>query len=245
MTTKFTELDISSITFGPLQDSVYIPSQKISWITNSTNNARLLIQSPEIITETYGIPQEGAFYTTDKSRAFYKLPFCHERQKYGNEIDYEQIEQFYKVLKSIDDYCGSDEFKAKIFGEKNIGKHEYQPLVRVIEEEDAETNAYRPPYIKIKIDLDFNSGKPTCRVFDKSNGEKKEIAVESLKDLTEHMRFLTKHRFVIHVQRLYSMKTQAGGEKRKYGIGLKLAAVECTNKIKKVENSRFLDLFAD
>ena len=102
MTTKFTELSIKDINFGPLQDSVFIPSQKVSWITNKTNNGRFLLQSPEIITETYGIPQEGPFYNTDKSRAFYKLPLCHERKKMGGETNYEQIEVFF--LQYIEEY---------------------------------------------------------------------------------------------------------------------------------------------
>ena len=133
---------------------------------------------------------------------------------------------------------------------KNAAKYEYQPIVRVKrveeeEEEEAETQTHRPPYIKVKIDLDFTTGRPTCRVFDKSEGEKKQVALESFKDLTVHMRFLTKHRFVIHISRLYCMKIQAGGEERTYGIGLKLAAVECTNKIKKMGNPQGQDLFED
>ncbi len=48
---------------------------------------------------------------------------------------------------------------------------------------------------------------------------------------------MTKHRLVIHMNRLYSMKNQAGGEKRRYGIALKLAAMECTNKTRKLERT--------
>jgi hypothetical protein len=44
------------------------------------------------------------------------------------------------------------------------------------------------------------------------------------------MRFLTKHRMVIHFSKLYAMKTASGAEKRKYGIILKAFGVECMNK---------------
>ena len=79
-TTRFQLLNIEDIAVGPLQESLYIPSQRISWISSNTTNSRLLVQSPEFITETYGIPREGTFYTTDKSRSFFKMPLCHERK---------------------------------------------------------------------------------------------------------------------------------------------------------------------
>ena len=77
MTTRFELLDIENIVVGPLQESSFIPSQRIAWLSSNTTNSRLLVQSPEFITETYGIPREGPFYTTAKSRAFFKMPCCH------------------------------------------------------------------------------------------------------------------------------------------------------------------------
>ena len=78
-------------------------------------------------------------------------------------------------------------------------------------------------------------------------GDRGTVQLNSLKDLPEHIRFMTKHRMVIHINRLYSMKNQAGGEKRRYGIALKLAAMECTNKTKKLErtDSYFYDAMFD
>ncbi len=61
--------------------------------------------------------------------------------------------------------------------------------------------------------------------------------MSSFKDLTEHIRFMAKHRMVIHMNRLYSMKNQAGGDKRRYGLALKLAAMECTCKTRKLERT--------
>ena len=113
--------------------------------------------------------------------------------------------------------------------------------------EDPENRSYRPPYIKVKIDLDYVSGRPTCRVIDKSNGDRKDVNVNDFKELTDHIKFMSKHRMVIHINRIYSMKNQNGGDKRKYGIALKLAAMECTNKNRKLErtDSQFYDAFLD
>ena len=103
------------------------------------------------------------------------------------------------------------------------------------------------PTLKVKIDMGFESGRPTCKVIDKPSGERDTVKLNSFKDLTEHIRLMTKHRMVIHMTRLYSMKNQAGGEKRRHGIALKLAAMECTNKTRKIErtDSRFYDAIFD
>ena len=248
MTTRFSELKVDKIVSQPLQESTYIPGQRVSWLSYKDQN-RLLVQSPDMITETYGIPREGPFHPSDKERAFYKLPFCHERHLHSDEIDYDQIEAFHDKLKEIDALCNSDEFRVKIFGEKNAAKYEYQPIVRSRrvenEEGDDEEEAvadritvagktdqpYFPPYAKVKLDLAHNTGQPTFRLFDKTDGNRVEVKLDTFSDALKHMRFMTKHRFVIHLNRLYAMKNQpSSNEKRKYGIVLKLAAVECTNK---------------
>ncbi len=143
--------------------------------------------------------------------------------------------------------------KTKCLERKNASKYEYQPIVRGLDQPDEEEQVdpdncpYRPSYIKVKIDLDYVSGRPTCRVIDKSNGDREDIKVENFKELTDHIKFMSKHRMVIHINRIYSMKNQNGGDKRKYGIALKLAAMECTNKTRKLErtDSQFYDAFLD
>ena len=141
MATKYSEIDIQDIVFSPLQDNVYIPSQRISWI-NKADNSKLLVKTPKFITETYGIPRDGVFYTTDKSRSFYKLPLCYERKQYEQDVDYSEIKEFYTTMKELDEYFSSDEYKKQIFGDKNINKYEYQPIVREQEaiEEDLNDN---------------------------------------------------------------------------------------------------------
>ena len=122
MTTRFQLLNIEDIAVGPLQESSFTPSQRSAWTSSNTTSSRLITQSPEFITETYGIPREGPFYTTGKSRAFYKMPFCHERHKHSDEIDYEQVEEFYTKLKELGQHFGSEEFKTKLLGEKSASK---------------------------------------------------------------------------------------------------------------------------
>ena len=119
MAIKYTEINLDDIMFSQLQDNTYIPSQRISWISKS-DKSKLIIQTPKVITETYGIPREGGYYTTNKSRAFYKLPLCHERKQNIDEVDYNDVEEFYKKMKELDMYFASTEFKKKIFGDNKI-----------------------------------------------------------------------------------------------------------------------------
>ena len=259
MATKATDVDVSLFQVGRLEDSSTVSSQKIAWINYDTNKRKLHIQTPVFVTETYGIPRQGPYYQTDKSRAFFKLPFCHQRALHTDEMDYTAMEKFYNKLLEIDSYFGSEDFKVKLFGDKMASKYEYQPIVRHPERDNDEeeevtdkssTKAvkdyYRPPYTKVKLMLSNSETElPLFRLIDKKNdGTKEEILPSSFCDATVHMRYMTKHRMIIEVQKLYAMKTTSGGEKRKYGITVKLVAAECTNR-GEITNNRCVDLFDD
>ena len=132
---KAHQLEVQHIQFGKLEDNSLIQAQKISQISYKEPKARLLVRTPEFITEAYGIPREGPFYTTAKSRAFYKLPFCHERHLHEGDVDYQQREVFYNKLREIDNHCETDAFKVQLFGEKLAKKYEYQRLIRTPEDD--------------------------------------------------------------------------------------------------------------
>ena len=259
MATKATDVDVSLFQVGRLEDSSTVSSQKIAWINYDTNKRKLHIQTPVFVTETYGIPRQGPYYQTDRSRAFFKLPFCHQRALHTDEMDYTAMEKFYNKLLEIDSYFGSEDFKVKLFGDKMASKYEYQPIVRHPERDNDEeeevtdkssTKAvkdyYRPPYTKVKLMLSNSETElPLFRLIEKKNdGTKEEITLNSFSDATAHVWYMTKHRVIIEVQKLYAMKTNSGGEKRKYGITVKLVAAECTNR-SKVTNNRCIDLFDD
>lgn len=236
---KATEINIDRLSVGPLQDSSTVSSQKIAWIEyDGDKKKHLQIQTPAFITETYGVPRQGPYYPTDKTRAFYKLPFCHERAEFKDQLDYELLEQFYNKMLELDKFFGSEERKLQLFGEKMAGKYEYQPLVRQPEvndeeEEDEERSKtyYRPPYMKVKLPLSYDDDVPTFRLVNKKpNGEREELALTDFGDVVKHMKFLTKHRMILEIHKLYAMKTSSGKDKRKYGLTVKLLLAECTNK---------------
>ena len=104
-----------------------------------------------------------------------------------------------------------------------------QPIVRtIVELEDTEKH-FRPPYAKIKLDLAYNDDSPAFKVFEKKDGVRTEVALNSFKEPLHFIRYTTKHRLVINFSKLYAMKTSSGNEK-KYEIVLKAIAIECSNK---------------
>ena len=86
---------------GRVEDSGARSSRKIAWINYDTNRRKSHTQTPVFATETCGIPRQGQYYPTDKSRAFFNLPSCHARALYSDEMDYCAIEKFYQKLVEI------------------------------------------------------------------------------------------------------------------------------------------------
>ena len=160
-------------------ESSMTTAERLLRISPLDNTTRLNVITPEFITETYGIPREGPYYKTDRSRAFFKMPFCHEFKKYEDEIDYAEIEAAHNKLKEIDDYLGSGEFRLQLFGDKNADKYEYQPIVRTIVELEDTENYFRPPYAKFKLDLAYNDDALAFKVCEKKDGVRTEVVLNA------------------------------------------------------------------
>ena len=71
MPMNISQLELSNIRCGKLDDNSRTPSQNIAFTTYADATPRLNVITPEFITETYGIPREGPYYKTDRSRAFF------------------------------------------------------------------------------------------------------------------------------------------------------------------------------
>ena len=177
---KVLDMDLSQMMFSNLEDSPFVKSQKTAHIYYGKEGNLLTIQTPEILTESYGIPGESQYYNTIQSRSFYKLPFCFDRKQYENEVDYSLIKLFHDKLLEIDNYCNTDEFRTKLFA-NNANKYEYQPIVRFPSEDDVNNQYYRPPYIKVKLVLDQISSKPYFSVFNNLDGKRESIEVKNLR----------------------------------------------------------------
>ena len=63
MVLKAHELEVQHIQFGKLEDNSLVQSQKLAFISYKEPKARLVVQTPEFLTEAYGISREGPFYS--------------------------------------------------------------------------------------------------------------------------------------------------------------------------------------
>ncbi len=127
-------------------------------------------------------------------------------------------------------------------GGKSGNKYECQPIVSRPEKDDEEEEVndeggkkswYRLPYSKAKLVPPNNNENelPPFRLFDrKDDGSKEDIQLDKFGDAVKHMRHMAKHRVILETRMIYAMKTNSGGDKRKYGVTVKLVAAECTNK---------------
>jgi hypothetical protein len=260
---KFSNIKVENIVFNKLEDNPRVKSQKIGYIYYKSSEGdvdrQLTVQTPEIDSEVYGIPREGPYYPDAKSRSFYKFGFCHDR-KMNPDINYEDIEIFFNTLVSIDEYCNTDDFRKKMFGDKQFNKYSYQPLVRFPEEEDEDNGndkkydkpLYRPPFTKIKLDLEYNSDpdivstKPTFSIFEKIDKSRNKVELNNFDDVLQYIKYRSKLRFIIRFSKMYAMKTSSGSEKKKYGITLKAIQIEVQrSKSSKQESMTLEDAFID
>ena len=122
MPVKINSVDVSKIVVGQVEDNLLIKSQKQALLTY--NDDSFIIQTPQFMVESYGIPQQSNNYTTAKPRSFFKMPFCHDRRKYEDVIDYNAINEMFEKFKELDIYFSSPEMKYKLFGNKS-DKYEY------------------------------------------------------------------------------------------------------------------------
>jgi len=241
-------LDAKNLVIGPLADNDFVKSQRWATLFYEEPNKKLLLQTPHFLAETYGIPRAGPYFPDAKSRAFFKLPFCHERMLFSDEVDYDAIAEWHEKFLELDQYLSGQEFRVKLFGEKNADKYEYQPLVRAgcdPDDEEVAIKHYRPPFAKVKLDLKHDTEVPKFKLFDVADGKRREVQLTQFDDALKYMRHMTKHRFIIEFSRIYAMKTSAGSEKRKYGVVLKAYAVECANKKNAAAEVLDVDLFDD
>jgi hypothetical protein len=240
---KFNQLNVNNIVFTKLEDNPRVKSQKIGYVrykaSDDAEDMPLKLQLPEIDAEAYGIPREGPYYPDPKSRAFYKFPFCHDRKQY--DVDYNSIEEFYNKLVEIDKLCGSEGFRKQIFGDR-YNKYDYQPLVRIPEsdeDEDEESKLdkngnpyYRPPYTKIKLDLEYSAdpetatNKPTFALFENREGKRSKVEINTFDEMLNYIKYRSKLRFIISFSKIYAMKTSSGSAMKKYGITLKATHIE-------------------
>jgi hypothetical protein len=248
-TILYKDFDINKLIIKNLEDTKYNVAQKIAMLKykHSNYDTICLLQTPNIELFTYGIPRPASWYLTDKSRSFIKVP---------EDVNNPNCVHFFKKLEEIDNMLQSETFKEKIFGSKKVAElYKYQPIVREPEELN---NPLRPRYIKVNIDIDYNTQQIKSKCYipenkeddDHKNTKNSKLAlelvndIENIDDFAKYVKYQSTICMVICINKLYASKNKVNGEIRKYGITFKLHQVLCeapTKNYNDINNNAFID----
>ena len=231
-----------------------IPSQELAYARYDEN--QLYIQSPEMVLDNYGIPDgDGPFYQTVKQQAHLKLPLD-INPNVENETEEERnsrkkkLTTFKQKLIELDELMESDEMKEKLFG-KSKKKYTYTKIVRTPvvqvdsddsdeENDEKEEKVVRPDFMKCKIPLSYPDEEVIVDVYRKnkedteefeSDGKYSKMEIKSLAELKSHIVYMRKHKFVLHLSKIWASKQPLAGQHLKnYGVTFKLVRCEIQSK---------------
>jgi hypothetical protein len=256
---KYTDLKAKDVLFEDLKDVSSTLPIKIANICTKNSRNKLKIQSPYLFIESDGIPRESQFTPNPKDRYKFKWAFCQDRNAHPDKANYPEQEKFQKFFEDIDKICDTDDFRKQMFGEKNHNKYTYQKLVKraEIDEENIKVNKhgkpyYHPYYIVIKLPEEYKKNedeenqqyKPNFTVFEKVNNKRTEVELKTFEDVVNTITWNSTVRFIITFSKFYAMKTNAGKDKKSYGITLVLSCAEVqpsAKLTKQLQNDVFLD----
>lgn len=233
------KFDPRCVNFTALEENSRVTSQKIAYVRYKTGSGDVMlqIQTPKINLFTYGIPMLGQYYPDDKARSFIKLPF-------DETVD--DVRKFYEKLVELDNIMQSQDMKRKIFGSDKVAEtYNYQPIVREPENDiEDENTTFKPKYMKLKIDTDYNTGELKTRIMVKEDSSRKRLDdIKTITDLTKYVRYKSNIRMVITINKLYATRAKVG-DKKKYGLTFKILQIECeplVNKATQYDVDAFID----
>jgi hypothetical protein len=232
-TVSYSTYEPTKLEFGPLGDHPNNNAQKLAMIRYKTDpytQSLCQIQSHNIVLFTYGIPRAGPYYPTDDKRAFIKIP---------EDVNDPKSVLFFNKMAETDALLESAKVKNQLFGdEKKAAFYKYQPIVRTAEqlEEDDDNNANtkktsmgpRPRYMKVKIDLNWDTKEVTSKCFIKNGTKREQVTdVKTVDDLARYARYKSTICVLMIMNKLYASKAKVNGETKKYGVTFKLSQIVC------------------
>lgn len=255
VTIKLENLDVNKITCTKLQNNERSKNQKIAYVNYTAEGGaerKPLLQTPIVTLSTYGIPRKPAEDDAKAAafdRTFIKVPMDPETPE-GKMM----LEKFTE----LDDYINNKQ-KLKLFENQKLASgYDYLSIVRrsseddTIDQEDKDKKQYpRPPYFKVKLDVDYTTKKINTKVYLKTTGPgaKRTLLtdIETIDDLTKYVRYQSKIRMILMPNKVWAANTKLGtSPKKNYGMSLKVMQLEVeppvTNSIKDMlKDDAFVD----
>merc|ERR1712022_16945 len=161
-----------------------------------------------------------------------------------------KLSTFKKKLIELDELMESDEMKDKLFG-KSKKKYAYTKIVRTPvvqvdsddsdeENDEKEEKVVRPDFMKCKIPLSYPDEDVVVDVYRKNkedteefdtDGKYTKMEVKSLAELKSYIVYMRKHKFVLHLSKIWASKQPLAGQSLKnYGVTFKLVRCEIQSR---------------
>jgi len=242
MTVKYSDLEIERISASELQENERSKVQQIAYVRYDHkvlgHDQALLIQLPKIHLETYGVPRPGEFYKNDRDRSFVKIPL--------NESDPDVL-IFANKLKEIDAYLSSPKFASKLLGKK-WQKYTYVPVYRpptVTQDDDDDDDDNKKkstkkpglnyPYMKLKLDTDYDSGKIKTQVYRPEiiNNKRERVEVSDIESIDDFSRILCYQcKFLAIIRGVKIWAQPPAKNNPMWGVSFKMIKVEVEPPVK-------------
>ena len=262
ITVPYNKFDLTKFTTTELKEVERVPNQELAYCnyTDEHGTSQCDIQTPELKLDNFGIPSsDHPNYNELNKRNFLKQPLkvfkgTKNETEEEQEVRNKYLNNFVSLLTEIDEYMQTKETQLKLFGsEKKAKKYRYQPIVReskVVQDSDSDSDSddeeekekvvvvEKPPFMKIKIPLDFDVEgqinpidiyKPNEKGTDEYEEDGKYSLLESVTDLDQlrnYVSYMKNYKMVIHISYVWASKKPAlGQDTRMYGITFKLQRV--------------------
>ena len=229
MTTSYKDFKSSDLTFTEWADSEKMKikgQQKMCFPRYGQEESNLFLQLPWMKISRYGVPSLGEYYSTDKDRAFLKMPL---------DTSDPEVKLFYDKFAEFDANMNSAEVKTKLFGKK-AKKYKYIPVVKIPDEVDDE----HPPWMKLKIHLDWQDDSVLTEVWHSEpsteEGKKRtrtKVDVSTVQEFQDNVSYLSDVRLIVKPTKLWAQSEKL--PEPTFGVSWRIFKVEVEPR--KVANS--------
>jgi hypothetical protein len=237
-TINYTDFIPSNLGFTEVEENERTKGQLIgfhNYLIDGTN-FNIEIQTPWLELITYGIPilneKTQQYYDVESKRAKIKIPL---------DLNNPEILLFAQKIKEIDELMDTPEMKQKILG-KNLGKnpkkyekYSYSSIFREpndeenIDDDKPKSKFITPPFINVKLDIEYQTNKLQTKVFEKSTENGKIIRnrldhIDTIDGLGSILKYKSKFRAIIKPFKIWA--TSPKTPDLKWGISLRLTRIE-------------------
>lgn len=211
------DFDLDNVTLTEKDTNLNTDKQDIHYVRMSGD--KFYLDLPPVTINHHGKPLIKDDNDNIVEPTYFKMPL------YESEHE-ELMEKLDGLDEKIKGYFKQDH----VFG-KNHKKYFMQPTVRRPDEDDDDNKSDRPPFMKINFRTQYGTDTLTTQVFDCTedpDGDSstwKNMNCSSISEFWESVKYRDTIQARVQIHKFYAMRSKAGGEKKRAGLGFKFVHV--------------------